>query len=340
MNAILIPAYKPDMRLVELTNLLLTHEDLRVVVVDDGSGESFKNVFDALDERIHLISYPVNKGKGGALKTGIKHIYESMPECERLITADADGQHTYPDIKKVIEKSIERPGALVLGSRAFDGNVPFRSKFGNGLTRQVFSIATGVKVRDTQTGLRGFDREGMKLFLDVPGERYEYEINVLLTAARSGIPIHEVTIKTIYINENESSHFNPIKDSLKIYMCIFKFACSSLISFLIDWGLYVILHPFLGRFASFTIARLISASANFTMNRKVVFKGDEKTLPAIVKYAALAVIVYGVSYAILSLLEGVLHINHALANALTQFVVFLINFPVQGKFVFRKQKKG
>ncbi len=226
MNAILIPAYKPDMRLVELTNLLLTHDSLRVVVVDDGSGESFKNVFSALDERVHFITYPVNKGKGGALKTGIKYILNNMPECERLITADADGQHTYPDIKKVIEKSIECPGALVLGSREFDGNVPFRSKFGNTLTRLVFSIATGVKVRDTQTGLRGFDRAGMKAFLDVPGDRYEYEINVLLVAAHTKTPIHEVTIKTIYINENESSHFNPIKDSMKIYSCIFKFAFS------------------------------------------------------------------------------------------------------------------
>ncbi|MBQ1258104.1 MAG: glycosyltransferase family 2 protein [Clostridia bacterium] len=226
MNAILIPAYKPDMRLVELTDLLLTHDDLSVVVVDDGSGESFKGVFDALDKRVHFITYPVNKGKGGALKTGIKYIYDNMPDCERLITADADGQHTYPDIKKVIEKSIECPGALVLGSREFDGNVPFRSKFGNSLTRFVFRAATGVKVRDTQTGLRGFDREGMKTFLDVPGDRYEYEINVLLVAARTKTPIHEVTIKTIYINENESSHFNPIKDSMKIYSCIFKFAFS------------------------------------------------------------------------------------------------------------------
>jgi len=226
MNAVLIPAYKPDMKLKDLTDLLLTHEDLKIVVVDDGSGTDFKNVFDALDRRVHLISYPVNKGKGGALKTGIRYIYESLPECERLVTADADGQHSYEDIRKVIEKSIACPGALILGSRAFDGQVPFRSKFGNGLTRFVFRLATRVRVQDTQTGLRGFDREGMEAFVNVPGERYEYEINVLLSAARVKMPIHEVTIKTIYINENESSHFNPVKDSIKIYKCIFKFAFS------------------------------------------------------------------------------------------------------------------
>ena len=188
MNAILIPAYKPDDKLVALTDQLLTHDDLKLVVVDDGSGEAFRPVFEALDKRVTLISYPDNKGKGGALKTGIRYIMDHMPECERLVTADADGQHRYADIRRVLDKSEEMPGALVLGSRAFDGDVPLRSRFGNAMTRQVFAIASGVKVRDTQTGQRGFDRDGMRLFVDVPGDRYEYEINMLLTAARAEMP--------------------------------------------------------------------------------------------------------------------------------------------------------
>lgn len=339
MNAILIPAYKPDKKLVELTNKLLTHEDLKIVVVDDGSGEAFKDVFAALDSRVNLISYPVNKGKGGALKTGIKYIYENLTDCERLVTADADGQHSYDDIRKVIEKSIVSPGCLILGSRAFDGNVPFRSKFGNFMTRQVFAIASGVKVRDTQTGLRAFDRSGMQAFIDVPGDRYEYEINVLLSAARAEIPIIEVTIQTIYINDNESSHFNPIKDSLKIYMCILKFACSSLISFGIDYVLLLLFSLFLPVLPANILARLISASANFTMNRHLVFHGNEDTKPAIIKYTILAVCVLVLDSAILHLLNSVFGWNLALAKAITEFVVFLINFPIQGRFVYRKQKK-
>ena len=303
MNAILIPAYKPDDKLVALTDQLLTHDDLKLVVVDDGSGEAFRPVFEALDKRVTLISYPDNKGKGGALKTGIRYIMDHMPECERLVTADADGQHRYADIRRVLDKSEEMPGALVLGSRAFDGDVPLRSRFGNAMTRQVFAIASGVKVRDTQTGLRGFDRDGMRLFVDVPGDRYEYEINMLLTAARAEMPIYEVTIETVYLNDNESSHFNPLKDSLRIYACILKFACSSLICFGIDYVLFQLLRTFIPlTWVSNLLARIVSASVNFTLNKKLVFKGNEKTLPAVLKYAALAVFIYLIDTAILALL--------------------------------------
>ncbi len=339
MNAILIPAYKPDDKLVALTNQLLTHDDLKLVVVDDGSGEAFRPVFEALDKRVTLISYPDNKGKGGALKTGIRYIMDHMPECERLVTADADGQHRYADIRKVLDKSEEMPGALVLGSRAFDGDVPLRSRFGNAMTRQVFAIASGVKVRDTQTGLRGFDRDGMRLFVDVPGDRYEYEINMLLTAARAEIPIYEVTIETVYLNDNESSHFNPLKDSLRIYACILKFACSSLICFGIDYVLFQLLRTFIPlTWVSNLLARIVSASVNFMLNKKLVFKGNEKTLPAVLKYAALAVFIYLIDTAILALLYEKLGWSRYVVKIISGVLGYLISFPVQGRIVYRKQK--
>ena len=339
MNAILIPAYKPDDKLVALTDQLLTHDDLKLVVVDDGSGEAFRPVFEALDKRVTLISYPDNKGKGGALKTGIRYIMDHMPECERLVTADADGQHRYADIRRVLDKSEEMPGALVLGSRAFDGDVPLRSRFGNAMTRQVFAIASGVKVRDTQTGLRGFDRDGMRLFVDVPGDRYEYEINMLLTAARAEMPIYEVTIETVYLNDNESSHFNPLKDSLRIYACILKFACSSLICFGIDYVLFQLLRTFIPlTLVSNLLARIVSASVNFMLNKKLVFKGNEKTLPAVLKYAALAVFIYLIDTAILALLYEKLGWSRYVVKIISGVLGYLISFPVQGRIVYRKQK--
>lgn len=339
MNAILIPAYKPDDKLVALTDQLLTHDDLKLVVVDDGSGEAFRPVFEALDKRVTLISYPDNKGKGGALKTGIRYIMDHMPECERLVTADADGQHRYADIRRVLDKSEEMPGALVLGSRAFDGDVPLRSRFGNAMTRQVFAIASGVKVRDTQTGLRGFDRDGMRLFVDVPGDRYEYEINMLLTAARAEMPIYEVTIETVYLNDNESSHFNPLKDSLRIYACILKFACSSLICFGIDYVLFQLLRTFIPlTWVSNLLARIVSASVNFMLNKKLVFKGNEKTLPAVFKYAALAVFIYLIDTAILALLYEKLGWSRYVVKIISGVLGYLISFPVQGRIVYRKQK--
>jgi len=225
MNAVLIPAYKPDMKLVELCGKLVSDRNLKIVVVDDGSGAEYKGVFEALPEGVKLISYPVNKGKGGALKTGIKEIYENMPECACIVTADADGQHKYEDILRVLEVSEKDANALVMGCRVFTGsNVPFRSRFGNNVTKCMFKLCSGVYVSDTQTGLRAFGREGMKAFMEVEGTRYEYEINMLMRAAKGGMPIKEVPIETVYIDENKSSHFNPVKDAAKIYKCMFKSA--------------------------------------------------------------------------------------------------------------------
>ena len=339
MNAILIPAYKPDVKLVELCEKLIQHDELKIVVVDDGSGPECSEIFAALPEGIKLISYPVNKGKGGALKTGIKYIYESLPACERLVTADADGQHRYEDITKVLEASRRNPGALVLGSRDFgEQNVPLRSRFGNGVTRGVFAVATGVKVYDTQTGLRAFDRDCMKAFSEVYGDRYEYEINVLLKATEDDIPIIEVKIATVYIEENKSSHFNTVKDSWRIYKCIFKFACSSFIAFLIDYVLRLVFN-FMPGWAANSAARVVSSAVNFYVNHKVVFNSKENTAKAALKYFTLALAVLIVDTVINEwLLIEVLKIPVWIAKPITEIIMFFINYPIQKKYVYKKHK--
>ena len=349
MNAILIPAYKPDMKLVELCDKLLRHDDLKLVVVDDGSGEEFKSVFGALDERVKLISYPVNKGKGGALKTGIKYIYDNLPECERLVTADADGQHRYEDIQKVIQKSIECPGTLVLGSRRFDEtNVPFRSRFGNGMTRFVFHLASGVKVYDTQTGLRGFDRPLMEAFSEVKGDRYEFEMNMLLVAASRKIPIIEVTIKTVYLDENESSHFNPLKDSLKIYYCLLKyfikFMASSLFAFFVEYITLLLFNHFLilpGHWpleVANVVARVISGTVNFTINHSLVFKSHEKVWKAFLKYVALAVVIILIDTYVLKFFIELCGVKLWIAKPITEIILFCINYPIQKRFVYKTKE--
>lgn len=359
MNAILIPAYKPDEKLIELCEKLLSHPNVQVVVVDDGSGESYKHIFENLDPRVVRLGYGENHGKGYALKTGIRYIYENMPECERLVTADADGQHRYEDIEKVIAKSQECPGALVLGGRRFDeSNVPFRSRFGNACTRLVFRLASGVSVYDTQTGLRGFDRAGMKLFMDVKGDRYEYEMNMLLKASEEDIPIKEITIATVYLEENKSSHFNPLKDSLRIYKSIIKFAASSFIAFLIDYLVFLLLHRVfraLGWFmpgldigklhlgpkeAANAIARVVSSCVNFFVNHRVVFNSKEKIWKAALKYAMLALFIFCLDTFVLKFFMEVCSIPDWLAKPMTETIMFFVNFPIQRKFVFKRQRRS
>ena len=315
--------------------------------MDDGSGAEFRTIFDRVPDFAVLLRHEVNRGKGAALKTAMQHVLDALPDCDLALTADADGQHKYADILRVNQVARDNPGALVLGSRKFEGEVPFKSRWGNAITRQVFAIASGAKVYDTQTGLRAFGREAMEQFLKIPGDRYEYEINMLLAAAQSGRPIVEERIATVYIDDNSSSHFHPVRDSFKIYMCILKFGCSSLIAFAIDFVMLLLLSRLtagLGAELSLVVsavgARLVSASANFCINRRVVFKGNETLGKAIAKYAALAVGILAVNYLLLRLLNIVLRWPLALSKIIVEVLLFVVSFVVQGKFVYRGNRSG
>lgn len=220
-TVILIPAYQPGDALVRLTESL-HHRGFSVVVVDDGSGAQYDTVFDGTSQYAHVLRCPVNRGKGSALKSGIGAIADDPRYAGQLciVTADADGQHKPEDIEKVAD-AVSSHGGLVLGVRSFTGKVPLRSRFGNSLTKIVFAIASGRRIADTQTGLRGFEKAEVELYTSVPGEKYEYEMNVLFAAVYSRIPITEIPIETVYENNNEGSHFRPIRDSYRIYKAIF-----------------------------------------------------------------------------------------------------------------------
>ena len=175
--------------------------DFSIIVVDDGSSEECQAIFEKLDGLATVLHHEVNLGKGGALKTAYTYIQE-QGQYGTVITADADGQHKVWDIFRVANQSQDNPNQLILGARAFSGKVPLRSAFGNKLTRFLFKQQTGVAVTDTQTGLRAFTTNMIPFMLDIEGQRYEYEMNVLLAASKA-FPILEVPIKTVYINDNE-----------------------------------------------------------------------------------------------------------------------------------------
>ena len=220
---VLIPAYNPTVDLIPLVNSLLNNEFI-VVIVNDGSLERTKYIFDKLDKkRITFLVHDINKGKGQALKTGLEYIYNNLP-CRGVITADADGQHIIEDIIKISEALKENDNCLILGSRFDTDSMPLGSKIGNRITRFVFRLATHKKVYDTQTGLRGIPFNYIKDFCSIPGQRYEYEINMLIYATKKKINIKEIGIHSIYIDNNKASSFHPFRDSYKIYKCIFKYS--------------------------------------------------------------------------------------------------------------------
>lgn len=341
---ILIPSYQPGQALITVTSkLLIAH--FTVVVVDDGSEAQYQKVFQQLDARVYVLHHAVNQGKGAALKTGYQYIRSTFDDYI-VITVDGDGQHATEDIEKMAEVYADHPHTLLLGVRTFeDTNVPLRSKFGNVLTRKVFSLITKQPLSDTQTGLRAFDKSLMDFMIDIPGERFEYEMSVLLACSSEGVDIAEVPIQTIYTDNNASSHFNPIKDSWAIYKEVIKFASSSLLAFVIDYCAFVILVHLT---ASWTLAssvvfanimaRIASASVNFTVNRHLVFR-QHKTSVAIgaVQYVALASIILVGNTFFVTLLTGTIHVAPYIAKIITEVTFFSVSYLVQKHIIFAQK---
>lgn len=354
--AVIIPALDPDERMVTLVGELHQSGYENIILVDDGSEIKNRTYFKTCKEEYgcKIIRHVVNFGKGIALKSAFNYILESRPDILGAVTVDCDGQHVLKDIDTCAEMTYQNPDKLILGCRRFDDKeIPLRSRFGNKLTRQVIRLLCGIHVSDTQTGLRGLPTPLIREhFANVKGERFEYEMNMLIAAKEYQIPIKEFAIETIYLENNESSHFNPFIDSIRIYKVFLKFMLSSLSSFIIDiclyWLLGYILRPLIPDdlmlpFVDMSvlilmrtvISRLISSMYNFFMNKKQVFKNDSRSPKIIVKYYILCVI---------QLLLSALLVNHLLTfitystlrKCIIDTILFAISFQFQREWVFKK----
>lgn len=334
---VLIPAYKPDERLVALTREL-RERGLEVMLVDDGGQEDYAAIFEqcrALGARVAV--HAVNLGKGRALKTGINAALLAWPELQGIVTADADGQHTPTDIVRLIDALREHPDALVLGSRQFTGEVPFKSRWGNRITRFVYALASGVHVGDTQTGLRALPRRSLGEMLRIDGERYEYEMNVLLKLRDMKLTVFEAPIETIYIDDNAGSHFNPVRDAFRIYMVIFRYLFSSVTSFAVDYLLYWLCLGLLrlSPLVSYALARLVSSQVNYHLNKHTVFSGRGGK-HSMVKYYALAVAQGLVGAGLVQVLPQMLPISAAIIKIPVDLALFAVSYFIQRDFVFDK----
>lgn len=278
---ILIPSYEPGAHLVPLVRRLRElRSGAEVVVVDDGSGPEYARVFDAAhDAGATILRHAHNRGKGAALKTGFDHLAAVHPG-EDVVTADADGQHTPSDIVRIGDElradAENAVPALILGVRDLRGDVPVRSRFGNAIARGLFRVAAGWRASDTQTGLRGIPSSMREWAGGVPGERFDYEIEMLLRVRRAGFAVREVPIETVYLEHNASSHFRPLVDSVRVTLPLLAFAGSSLLAFLVDSVALLVLTALLPAgsgwlVVSIVAARLLSATVNFAVNRRFVF---------------------------------------------------------------------
>jgi len=335
---IIIPAYNPDNRLITLVNHLENCGFEHIIVVDDGSKLNKQFIFDVLvKSQCHVIKHPKNQGKGAALKTGMKFALKTFPKSVGVVTADADGQHAPEDITLVAKTLMKRPFDVILGTRDFRGKqVPFKSKWGNRITSVVFKIATGITCSDTQTGLRGIPMFACESLIKTQGERFEYEMNMLLELANSELTFTEVEIKTLYFDDNKGTHFNPVIDSAKIYFNIFKYSIASFSSAIIDLYLFSILYAYgdISGFSATLIARLVSGIYNFSMNKHFVFNSKGKRSLEGIKYSVVFLAQMLLSAGLVDWLISA-DVNALLSKLFIDSILFIGSYFIQKKFVFR-----
>ncbi len=339
---VLVPAYEPDERLVTLVaDLRKELPEARVLVVDDGSGAGYTGVFErAVAAGVVVVRHAHNYGKAEALRTGLAAVAERAPRAD-IVCVDCDGQHRPGDVRRVSAELIRQrsqggaPG-LVLGVRAFDGEVPLRSRVGNRAMTALVHLATGTRISDTQTGLRGVPAELVPWLLTVPGERFAWELTVLLRAGREGVALQEVPIETVYLDHNASSHFRPVVDSLRVLAPLALFAASSLVAAVLDIVGVLVLSALTGSLALAVVgARIASAGVNFTINRRSVFRAGGPVREQLVRYLALAVVLLVAGYGGIRLLTDA-GFPLLAAKIVTDGALFVASFLVQRDHVFTR----
>lgn len=346
---VIIPSYEPDEKLPGLLKQLRETGFKNIVIVDDGSGEDYAHFFKDAEEIYGcvVLHHAVNQGKGRALKTAFNYCLREYGEAPGAVTADSDGQHSPECILACVDALLTHPDSLILGCRCFEEeDVPARSEFGNKCTRIVMKYLTGITVSDTQTGLRGIPAAFMEQLLMVKGERFEFETNMLLETKKKKIPIVEVPIRTIYIEENRTSHFNPIKDSVKIYMIFGKFLFSSLSSSVLDLALFS-LFCFLMRdmqwgsityvMAATVFARILSALYNYSLNFKVVFQSESSVKSSLPRYILLAVVQMSLSALLVGYLYPLFGGVEVLVKIPVDVLLFFLSFVIQREFVYTER---
>lgn len=357
--SVVLPSLDPDDKLITVIDGLLDIGFTDIILINDGSKKENLHYFEtaATHPEVTLLHHEVNRGKGAALKTAFTWFLQNRPGYAGVVTVDGDNQH-HPEDTKACAERMRETGKVVLGCRDFTlPHVPPRSRMGNNITCGVFKIMVGMTISDTQTGLRAIPTDAVEAFNVVKGDRFEYETNMLLAMKEQAIDFEEVKIRTVYIEENKSSHFRAVRDSWRIYKLIlahfFRYTLSSLASAVVDEGLFTLLSFLLRNSLTGLLltavptvaARAVSSLFNFFLNKKIVFHSNVSTSRAMLRYYMLAI---PQMLAQLVLTHGtclVLNISNeqtilrAVIYGIVMVVLCFASFMIQQRWVFAARKK-
>jgi len=283
-------------------------------------------------------------GKGAAIKAGLEYVRDHMPECRYVIKAEAVQDAGSRDVMRIFRALCKGGGAqLVMGKRAINPARPVTGRLRSWFIRSIFAIAAGTNIHDVQTPIKGFGRELIDVFLNIDGQGLEYEVNLLLYAARRGIPIREVDVPGLH-TESGHTYLQHLIKWIKVYACVVTFAVSSLIAFLLDFFILLGLNRLLSGIneivalvISVGAGRIISSIVNFYMNHFIVFDSNEPVGTALLKYSALAAFIMVGNYAVMHVLNILMNMPLGISKVIADTALFVVSFIVQGKFIYNKK---
>lgn len=361
MSVILIPTLNPDEKLIDYVVDLKINGFKNVLIINDGSEDYANAIFETISNlqddnfEVTVFKHAANLGKGRALKNGINYYLNNLKGkykgSQGLITVDSDGQHRVEDVIRIDKQiSNSNQSSMILGCRDFDNpNVPFKSKFGNKLTKFIFKLFFGRNVSDTQTGLRGMSNEILKYFIGLDGERFEYETNVLIECVNRNISIDEIMIETVYENDNQGTHFNPVTDSIKIYRLLLarflRYIVASCSSSLIDLLLFASLCRWIPSsnsariYIATIVARVISSIYNYEINKSVVFKSKQKGIRTAIQYFSLCIVVMLISGFCVDQLYDIVGNYEFVIKCFVDTILFFCNYLIQQNLIFKNKRK-
>lgn len=352
---IVIPALNPPQHFINYVDELIQNGIESILVLDDGSSLEHKWIFDqiARNQECTVLQHALNLGKGRGIKNSINYFLnlENLSDYVGMIMVDSDGQHEINDVLKIRDAMMLNPNHLYFGSRNFDEkHVPWKSRIGNKFTTFLFKALYGEHIRDTQTGLRGIPKEIAHLFIDLKGERFQYEMNMLISAVINNVKVKEIDIKTVYFDDNSETHFRPIKDSLEIMSLIFanffKYILSSLSSFIIDIILFYLMIIAIKDMdtnsriiLSTIIARIGSSIFNFAINKNIVFENKRKDPLILVRYFSLVLFQMLISASLVTIFYQLTGFQESFVKIVIDSLLFLVSYRIQKLYVFKESIK-
>ena len=347
---IIIPAFRPDHNLTELIQRLSEEKVSDIIIVDDGSGKEYRDIFSSISKLSNcvVLEHAVNLGKGRACKTAINYLVNRDAEALKgCVTTDCYGSFEVDDILRIMKHLYENRETLVLGKRIMDEtNMSKAAKAGNKALKLSYHYLIGVDVTDPQTVLRGIPAGYMRKLLTTSGEQYDFDTQMIIGCKKYKVDVKEITLSTEYTKRRNMIPMRTIKDNIPIYITFAVYIFTSMLSSIVDIILFSIFCGIFDnvkelKFASSYVmlatatARLFSATVSYFMNYRLVFKANNSKTKSFSKWVGLCIIQMAISAFTVSFLHNTFGGSEVLFKIPVDFALFFFMYYCSREFIYK-----